>query len=387
MKLWMRKTLVVLFTIVTFGLVSPPAALMADKPSGQPSSLEQNDYTAFYDEHDLYDDESDDRRDPELLFQSYKEQLLDSAEDQSFLKFGSRIAPVIEDDYRKEILPKIENVISDYLATLQDDEAYQDVVISSTPSAGKTEKIFNVYNRTTGEDLLRFHVRRDHPPHDGYWFNFHYHTAEDGFQSHHELGSIYWDRNTASQLDECLKEMPLDMKKYTMNEMVDITKDMLNKRGVMIEDIARIVQKLQEKYNPNLPLSVCMENVEKVLNKREIIHAVLTGLALDQLAEQKLLPEPLQHLVETDEPLYGIDEIIPLSIVNVYGSIGLTNFGYLDKEKIGIIRELDESPDGIHTFLDDIVAALAAAAASRIAHTHQDLQDEEKEQDEKPVVS
>lgn len=129
----------------------------------------------------------------------------------------------------------------------------------------------------------------------------------------------------ASQLDECLKEMPLDMKKYTMNEMVDITKDMLNKRGVMIEDIARIVQKLQEKYNPNLPLSVCMENVERVLNKREIIHAVLTGLALDQLAEQKLLPEPLQHLVETDEPLYGIDEIIPLSIVNVYGSIGLTN--------------------------------------------------------------
>ncbi|MCY8276987.1 phosphatidylglycerophosphatase A, partial [Bacillus inaquosorum] len=42
------------------------------------------------------------------------------------------------------------------------------------------------------------------------------------------------------------------MKKYTMNEMVDITKDMLNKRGVMIEDIAQIVQKLQEKYNPNL---------------------------------------------------------------------------------------------------------------------------------------
>lgn len=35
------------------------------------------------------------------------------------------------------------------------------------------------------------------------------------------------------------------MKKYTMNEMVDITKDMLNKRGVMIEDIASIVQRLQ----------------------------------------------------------------------------------------------------------------------------------------------
>ena len=60
----------------------------------------------------------------------------------------------------------------------------------------ENRKIFHVYNRLTGEDLLRFHVRRDHPPQDGYWFNFHYHTAEDGFQSHHELGSIYWDRNT-----------------------------------------------------------------------------------------------------------------------------------------------------------------------------------------------
>lgn len=68
--------------------------------------------------------------------------------------------------------------------------------------------------------------------------------------------------------------------------------------------------------------------------------------------QKKALPEPLQHLVETDEPLYGIDEIIPLSIVNVYGSIGLTNFGYLDKEKFGIIRELDEGrPGEVHTFM------------------------------------
>ncbi|MEC1355804.1 phosphatidylglycerophosphatase A [Bacillus sonorensis] len=171
------------------------------------------------------------------------------------------------------------------------------------------------------------------------------------------------------------------MKKYTMNEMVHLTKNMLNERGVAIEDIALIVQKLQEKYHPDLPLSVCIDNVEKVLNKREIIHAVLTGIALDQLAEKKLLPQPLQYLVETDEPLFGIDEIIPLSIVNVYGSIGLTNFGYLDKEKFGIIKELDDCPEGeVHTFLDDIVAALAAAAASRIAHTHQNQQDEEQEE-------
>ena len=86
--------------------------------------------------------------------------------------------------------------------------------------------------------------------------------------------------------------------------------------------------------------------------------------------EEKLLPEPLQSIVESDEGLYGIDEIIPLSIVNVYGTIGLTNYGYLDKEKIGIIKELDEEKgESVNTFLDDLVAAIAAAAASRIAHS------------------
>ncbi|MBD1381605.1 phosphatidylglycerophosphatase A family protein [Metabacillus arenae] len=169
------------------------------------------------------------------------------------------------------------------------------------------------------------------------------------------------------------------MSKYTMKEMTETTKDLLVSRGVQIKDIAEIVYQLQNKYIPNLTIEECEINVEKVLNKREIVHAVLTGLALDQLAEQKLLPEPLQSLVETDEPLFGIDEIIPLSIVNVYGSIGLTNFGFLDKEKYGIIKELDEHQGNhVHTFMDDIVAALAAAAASRMAHRAKDLEDQEE---------
>ena len=77
---------------------------------------------------------------------------------------------------------------------------------------------------------------------------------------------------------------------------------------------------------------------------------------------------PLQHIIEDDEGLYGIDEILALSIVNVYGTIGFTNYGYIDKVKPGILKELN-SHDGVHvhTFLDDIVGAIAAAA-SRLAH-------------------
>lgn len=158
--------------------------------------------------------------------------------------------------------------------------------------------------------------------------------------------------------------------KYNMEELTSMTIKMLNNRGVTLEDIAEIVLFLQEKYYPDLTLEICLENIEAVLKKREIIHAILTGIALDELAEKKLLPEPLQSIVASDEGLYGIDEIIPLSIVNVYGTIGLTNYGFLDKEKIGIIKELDSKKDvECNTFLDDLVAAIAAAAASRIAHS------------------
>jgi len=142
-------------------------------------------------------------------------------------------------------------------------------------------------------------------------------------------------------------------------------------RGVAIEKIAELTHLLQSKYHENLTIADCMTHVLAVLRKREVQNAILTGIALDELAEKKLLESPLQELIAKDCGLYGVDEILALSIVNVYGSIGLTNFGYIDKAKYGILKELDVKDDtaGIcHTFLDDLVGAIAAAAASRIAH-------------------
>lgn len=161
--------------------------------------------------------------------------------------------------------------------------------------------------------------------------------------------------------------------KYNNEELYEETLKSLSSRGVELKDIAEIVYTLQEKYTKNLTMDKCMESIIRVLKKREVIHAVLTGIAIDEIAEKKGFKEPLQSIIESDEPLYGIDEVLPLSIVNIYGTIGLTNFGYLDKEKIGIIKVLDEEKhsSGVNTFLDDIVAAIAAAAASRIAHSEQ----------------
>lgn len=159
------------------------------------------------------------------------------------------------------------------------------------------------------------------------------------------------------------------MARIPMNELSHAARAKLLQRGVQIEDLAELVMHLQKKYNEDLTLAQCMESVEAVLTKREVAHAILTGIALDELAEGGLLPEPLQQIVESDEPLYGIDEILPLSISNLYGTIGLTNYGYLDKEKIGIIKALDGMKGvKVHTFMDDLAAAIAAAAASRLAH-------------------
>lgn len=144
----------------------------------------------------------------------------------------------------------------------------------------------------------------------------------------------------------------------------------LRRRGVTIRDIAEIVQQIQAKYVPGITLEQCEASVEAVIAKREVQHALLTGIALDEAAEQGLLEEPLLSILRTDEPLYGVDEVLALAITNVYGSIGLTNFGYLDKVKLGVIERLNsgKSRGQVHTFLDDLVAGIAAAAAARIAH-------------------
>lgn len=145
--------------------------------------------------------------------------------------------------------------------------------------------------------------------------------------------------------------------------------ELLHERGVQEEDIAELVLFLQNEYIENLSLEECLQNVKAVLLKREVQNAILTGIQLDVLAEQNKLMDPLQDIITEDEGLFGIDEILALSIVNVYGSIGFTNYGYIDKVKPGILAKLNSHEDNqVHTFLDDIVGAIAASAASRLAH-------------------
>jgi len=145
--------------------------------------------------------------------------------------------------------------------------------------------------------------------------------------------------------------------------------NMLYERGVGLSDIAQCVIYLQQHHHPEIQEEEIIEVIKNVLKKREVQHAIITGITLDKLAESNQLHDDVLHdILIKDESLYGIDEVLAYGICNLYGSIALTNFGYIDRDKPLIIKTLNEHSHMCHTFLDDIVGAIAAAAASRIAH-------------------
>ncbi|MBR0194374.1 MAG: phosphatidylglycerophosphatase A [Bacilli bacterium] len=148
--------------------------------------------------------------------------------------------------------------------------------------------------------------------------------------------------------------------------------ELLESRGVTVSDIADCARFLQADYHVDLKKEELLESVMSVLSKREVQNAIMTGIELDVAAEQGYMKDKdLASILTRDEGLYGVDEVLAYGICNLYGSIALTNFGFIDKKKYGIIAKLNE--DGkdtgvVNTFIDDIVGAIAASAASRFAH-------------------
>lgn len=152
--------------------------------------------------------------------------------------------------------------------------------------------------------------------------------------------------------------------------------DLLSDRGVTVDDLADCAVFLQKAYFPELTHQDMIESVMDVLGKREVQYTIMTGIAIDEAADSGAIKdEVLSKMLHEDEGLYGVDEVLAYSICNVYGSIALTNFGYIDKTKYGIVGKLNAKkddgtyPGNSNTFLDDIAGAIAASAAARYAHS------------------
>ncbi|WP_445492992.1 YpjP family protein [Niallia sp. 03133] len=185
---WIRKSLVVFVSILTFGLVSPsPSSIYQNNNDKKPA--DEREIPVVSEDSEIQSSIVDRQNERD----KFLSKMMQEAETQSYKKFGNKIKPVIEDEFRTAILPNMEKAIKEVTSIFPEEDLSQ-LTVTELPSPGNGEKIFHI--RNTDKDVIRFHVRRDRPPQEGYWFNFHYHTYHDEFTAHHYLGEIYWDKNT-----------------------------------------------------------------------------------------------------------------------------------------------------------------------------------------------
>ncbi|HWK23165.1 MAG TPA: YpjP family protein [Ureibacillus sp.] len=195
MKKWLQKTLVITVALLTFGLITPNHEIWDVLENGQSNNGSQDSNIASNPseqetpivEDSITNNDTDDTQNLETI--------LTAAKEQAYIKFGTKITPVISNEFEERIFPKLEEVIQLRLAHL-DSDSLKYLAISNQPSGEYNEKIFNISDGTSKKDLIRFHVRTEKRPQDGYYYNFHYHTSEDNFTVHHSLGDIYYSKNT-----------------------------------------------------------------------------------------------------------------------------------------------------------------------------------------------
>lgn len=156
--------------------------------------------------------------------------------------------------------------------------------------------------------------------------------------------------------------------KYPDQELYDWVLNELHKRNINNHTVGEIAYEMQHQYLPHLTVEDFGAQLDEVLKKREVLNILATGFALDNLANEGLLPEPLQTIVKEDAGVYGVDETISLALSQLYGSIAVTNYGYEDKKKLGIAAKLDNSNGQVNTFADDLALALASAVIGRCGH-------------------
>lgn len=161
-----------------------------------------------------------------------------------------------------------------------------------------------------------------------------------------------------------------------------IEEKLLDTYAVKLDELAEIVIDQQSKYN-SFTLSEALKAIHKVLNKTEVTHAYLVAFELDGFAQRAnhdmkrgltygdASLSNLADILIDDDPLFGVDETIAMSMSGLYGSIATTNYGYLDKTKPGVIGRLNDmgkSNKMVTTMIDDVVAATIACAEAYLSH-------------------
>lgn len=192
MKKWLQRIIVIFVAFITFGIISPNHEIWEHLDYDQSEDSKSNLPDSSVVEHSIVEQRVNHS---DISNESHIETIIGDAKEQSYLKFGTRIAPVIGEEFEFTIFPKIEEIIETELSKM-DSETLKYIKITEQPSGNYSEKIFNLIDVATGKDLIRFHVRTEKRPLEGYYYNFHYHTNKDRFVTHHNVGDIYYSKNT-----------------------------------------------------------------------------------------------------------------------------------------------------------------------------------------------
>lgn len=157
---------------------------------------------------------------------------------------------------------------------------------------------------------------------------------------------------------------------YSRTEMLELNIKTLQERTVTVDEIAEVAFRQQQKWTDQVSMADCVKSVEKILSLRDVFHLLQLGAEIDRLTDEGAFKGPIQDILKIDLGMFGIDELFGLELAGLYGTIGKTNFGDIDVNKPLVVDRLNgEGKDGgmCHTFLDDIVGAIAAAASTRVA--------------------
>lgn len=205
---FLRKSLMTLVAVLTFGAVTPIAPPhYVTKPGDKGNVQSEKDRSVGLKNYETSDNdvdqsESDKTSAPnraatsqEKLIHSFAAYAWKEAQDQGLHKFGPQVAARIGDRYTQEIVPAFIPLIQEISAG-HDQNWIRQLAVTHSPASGMGERILHIYHKEKGKEVLKLHVRREHPPQEGYWFDFHYHTLADNFQQHHRLKRVYWGKNT-----------------------------------------------------------------------------------------------------------------------------------------------------------------------------------------------
>lgn len=137
-------------------------------------------------------------------------------------------------------------------------------------------------------------------------------------------------------------------------------------QGVTLRDIAEVAYEQQKQYHVSYTVDDYEQMIHKALLDIDILSVALTMIQLDYDANKVQMMLPLQHIIDQDMPVYGVDETLALAIAGHYSPIGITQYGALDVNKVGIAQQLDKDEQHTHVFLDDLISALAASVCGLV---------------------